>query len=61
MGEICRNSIKLRLAINLADADPATAKTVAEAAIAGGVMTADTDSYSFVFDGSILQILYLMI
>lgn len=47
------NSIKLRLAINLADADPATAKTVAEAAIAGGVMTADTDSYSFVFDGSI--------
>ena len=47
------NSIKLRLAINLADADPATAKTVAEAAIAGGVMTADTDSYSFAFDGSI--------
>ena len=44
------NSIKLRLAMNLADKDPATAKAAAEAAIASGVFTSDADSYSFKFD-----------
>lgn len=45
------NSIKLRLAMNLADVDPATSKAKAEAAIASGVMTSSTDSYSLPFDG----------
>ncbi|KAF5300523.1 hypothetical protein FQR65_LT19359 [Abscondita terminalis] len=45
------NSVKLRLALNLADVDPVTAKAAAEEAIASGVMTATTDSYSFVHDG----------
>lgn len=45
------NSIKLRLAINLADSDATTAKTAAEAAITAGVMEADEDSYNFNFDG----------
>ncbi|WP_185289481.1 SusD/RagB family nutrient-binding outer membrane lipoprotein [Chryseobacterium lactis] len=45
------NSLKLRLAINLADVDPATSKTAAESAIASGVFTANGDSYSLVFDG----------
>lgn len=46
------NSIKLRLAINLADVDPATSKAVAESAISGGVMTSAADSYSLKFDGN---------
>ncbi len=46
------NSIKLRLAINLADVDPATSKTVAESAVAGGVLTSAADSYSLKFDGN---------
>jgi hypothetical protein len=46
------NSIKLRLAINLADVDPATSKTAAESAIAGGVMVSDIDSYALKFDGN---------
>ncbi|AQW90112.1 SusD/RagB family nutrient-binding outer membrane lipoprotein [Elizabethkingia anophelis] len=45
------NSVKLRLALNLADIDPVTAKAAAEAAIASGVMTSTADSYSFVHDG----------
>ncbi len=46
------NAIKLRLAINLADVDPATSKTVAESAIAGGVFNSASDSYSLNFDGN---------
>ena len=45
------NSIKLRLAMNLADVDPATSKAMAESAIASGVMTSDADSYSLSFPG----------
>lgn len=45
------NSIKLRLALNLADVDPATSKSAAETAIASGVMTSDADSYSLAFPG----------
>lgn len=45
------NSIKLRLALNLSDVDPAKAKQLAEEAIASGVMTATADSYTFVYDG----------
>ncbi|GGP05797.1 hypothetical protein GCM10010992_23310 [Cloacibacterium rupense] len=45
------NSIRLRLAINLADTDPALAKTTAEAAVASGVLSSNADSYSFHFDG----------
>ncbi len=46
------NSLKLRLAMNLADVDAATSKAKAEAAIASGVMTAAADSYSLKFDGA---------
>jgi len=46
------NSLKLRLAMNLADADATVAKTMAEAAVTSGVMTADADSYSLHFDGA---------
>lgn len=46
------NSIKLRLAINLADVDPVTSKSVAESAISGGVLASATDSYSLKFDGN---------
>lgn len=45
------NSIKLRLAMNLADVNPSLAKSTAEAAITAGVMASNTDSYSLVFDG----------
>ncbi|WP_417431038.1 SusD/RagB family nutrient-binding outer membrane lipoprotein [Halpernia sp.] len=45
------NSIKLRLALNLADVDPATSKSAAESAIASGVMTSIVDSYSLAFPG----------
>lgn len=46
------NSLKLRLAMNLADVDATTSKAMAEAAVASGVMTAATDSYSLKFDGA---------
>lgn len=53
------NSIKLRLAINLADVDPTTSKTAAEAAIANGVIGADSESYTFNFlSGSFSSPLY---
>lgn len=45
------NSIKLRLAINLADVDPAISKSVAEAAITAGVIDSDASSFSLAFDG----------
>jgi hypothetical protein len=45
------NSVKLRLALNLADVDPATSKAAAEAAIASGVISSRNESYSFAYDG----------
>lgn len=45
------NSLKLRLAINLADVDAVTAKAAAESAIEGGLMDSQDDSYSLIFDG----------
>lgn len=44
------NSIKLRLALNLADVDPTTSKAAAESAIASGVIASEDESYKFVFD-----------
>ncbi|PXW11065.1 SusD/RagB-like outer membrane lipoprotein [Chryseobacterium sp. CBTAP 102] len=46
------NSIKLRLAINLADVDPVTSKSVAESAINSGVIDSNDSSYSLKFDGN---------
>lgn len=44
------NSIKLRLAINLADVEPVIAKNAAESAIQSGVISSEDDSYVFNFD-----------
>lgn len=40
------NSLRLRLAIRLADSDAAAAKTAAEAAIAAGVFTSSSDNFT---------------
>jgi hypothetical protein len=45
------NSIKLRLALNLADTDAAAAKAAAESAIASGVISSESESYTLKFDG----------
>ena len=45
------NSVKLRLALNLADVDPGTSKSAAEAAIASGVMMSSDESYTLKFAG----------
>lgn len=45
------NSIKLRLAMNLADEDPALSKSTAESALADGVIAAPADAYAFKYDG----------
>lgn len=44
------NSVKLRLALNLADVDPTASKAAAESAITSGVISSADESYSFVFD-----------
>lgn len=41
------NSLKLKLALTISDADAATAKTAAESAIAGGVFTSNDDNAKF--------------
>lgn len=41
------NSLKLRVAIRMSDVDPATAKTVGEQAIAGGLMKSNSDDALF--------------
>ncbi|MCL8535567.1 SusD/RagB family nutrient-binding outer membrane lipoprotein [Chryseobacterium gallinarum] len=46
------NSIKLRLGMNLADADPALAQSTVESAIAGGVISSDDEAYKFKYDGN---------
>ncbi|MEN2436084.1 SusD/RagB family nutrient-binding outer membrane lipoprotein [Weeksellaceae bacterium A-14] len=45
------NSVKLRLAMNLADIDPGTSKSAAESAIASGVIDSEESSYKFKYDG----------
>ncbi len=45
------NSVKLRLALNLADSDFATAKAAAESAITSGVISADNEAYTLHFAG----------
>lgn len=44
------NSIKLRLALNLADVNPTLSRTVAEQAVKDGVISSYTDAYAFSFD-----------
>lgn len=44
------NSLKLRMAMNLADVNPALSKSTAEAAVKSGVMSSNADSYIFKFD-----------
>jgi len=46
------NTLKLRLAMNLADADAATSKAMAEAAISAGIIASNDDNYAMNFDGS---------
>ncbi|KMQ67030.1 hypothetical protein ACM39_14645 [Chryseobacterium sp. FH2] len=46
------NSVKLRLAMNLADEDPALSKSTAESAIAAGVISSDLEAYKFKYDGN---------
>ncbi|SEH27753.1 SusD/RagB family nutrient-binding outer membrane lipoprotein [Chryseobacterium culicis] len=46
------NSVKLRLAMNLADEEPALSKSVAESAIAAGVISSETEAYKFKYDGN---------
>ena len=45
------NSIKLRLALNLADTDAAVSKAAAESAIASGVISSNDEAYSLNFAG----------
>ena len=45
------NSIKLRLALNLADTDNGAAKAAAESAIAGGVISSDDEAFTLHFAG----------
>lgn len=45
------NSVKLRLALNLADTDAATSKAAAEAAVASGVIMSNDEAYSLKFAG----------
>lgn len=49
------NSIKLRLALNLADVDAATSKSMAESAFTSGLITSDEDSYALYFPGGIFS------
>lgn len=45
------NSVKLRLALNLADSDAAASKAAAESAVASGVIASDDESYTLHFAG----------
>jgi len=45
------NSVKLRLALNLADTDPAAAKAAAESAYASGLISSDDEAYKLQFAG----------
>jgi hypothetical protein len=47
------NSLKLKLAIHLADVDPGTAKANAEAAVTAGVFTSAADNAMFAYMGSV--------
>ena len=46
------NSLKLRIAIRLADVDPGTSESLAEAAVASGVFTGVEDNFSLAYQGS---------
>lgn len=46
------NSLRLRMAMNLADEDPTLSKSTAESAIADGVISSDLEAYKFKYDGS---------
>jgi hypothetical protein len=45
------NSIKLRMAMNLADTDAAAAKAAAESAVASGIISSEAESFTLSFDG----------
>lgn len=46
------NSLKLRMAIRIADMDNAKAKTMAEAAVASGVFDSSADDFQLTYEGS---------
>ncbi|GGK26267.1 hypothetical protein GCM10007962_20710 [Yeosuana aromativorans] len=46
------NSLKLRMALRIADYDSAQAKTLATQAVAGGVFTSNDDNFSFPFEAT---------
>jgi hypothetical protein len=46
------NTFKLKMGITIADSDPATAKTVIAAAVAGGVFTSNTDNALFQYQAT---------
>lgn len=46
------NSLKLRMAIRLAGVNPATAKTLAEQAVASGVFTSNEDNFALTYQGA---------
>lgn len=46
------NTLKLRLAMNLADVDKATSQAQAEAAAKAGIIASNEDNYAMVFDGA---------
>ncbi|MRX63257.1 SusD/RagB family nutrient-binding outer membrane lipoprotein [Maribacter luteus] len=46
------NSLKLRMAIRLADVDPAISKSMAEAAITDGVMTSNDDNATITYESA---------
>ena len=46
------NSLKLKLAIRMADLNDATAKTMAESAVASGVFTSSADDFQIQYEGS---------
>ncbi|MDN3582342.1 SusD/RagB family nutrient-binding outer membrane lipoprotein [Mucilaginibacter flavus] len=46
------NSFKLKMAMTISDSDPATAKTTAAAAVAGGVFTSNADNATYAYASS---------
>lgn len=46
------NSLKLKMGMTIADSDPATARTVVESAVAGGVFTSNADNAVLVYQGA---------
>lgn len=46
------NSLKLKMGMTIADVDPATAATVVQSAVAGGVFTSNADNAELVYQGA---------